>query len=308
MLLIDRALVEAFLYPARPGDHAGDGRLIAADARSGAVLWDSRSARAALLPAALEHAPAMLEDAQGRAYRAYFGDSAGTLWRLDLPPGPTEAWRLSRLADLEALASVSGRVSFPVAPELFRAVDGTGRPFDGLLLPALVEEGAGSRIDLLLVRDYALDPDAPLVTVVAADLDAARDCETAGCPPDAGPGWYLADAAPGDALAVAPLIDGGRVFLATHTRLSRACDSASAERFVVVVDLETATPMLEGTSGDALSLGRQALEGPYPVDGAIRVPGLAEALAAQGVGERFLAAKGLATRRYYWLDLLLDSD
>jgi hypothetical protein len=306
-LPVDGSSRESFLYPAPPEESASGGRVIAADARSGAVLWDSQQSAAAL-PAALEHAPALLEDGEGRAYRAYFGDAAGNVWRLDLPRGSEAEWRLSRLADLAGLAGGSGTVSFPVAPDLFLGIDGSGRPFDGLVLPALVETAAGRRIDLLLLRDYALDQgDAP-EPVRADDLVAARDCESPGCPPDTGPGWHLADAAPGDALAVAPLIDGGRIFLATHTQLSLDCDDASAERFVVIVDLESALPLFGGDDGDAFAVGRRRLDGPRPDGAVVHLPGLAEALAAEGVAENVLEARGLAARRCYWLDLLLDSD
>jgi len=307
MLLVDGSVRESFLYPARPLDTAIGGRLIAADARSGVVLWDSEQSADAL-PAALEHAPSLLEDEQGVAYRAYFGDAAGIVWRLDLTPGPVAGWRLSRLADLSGLAGDSGSVSFLVAPDLFLGIDGSGRPFDGLVLPALVEAAAGRRIDLLLLRDYALDPDAAVEPVRAADLVAARDCESSGCPPDTGPGWYLAGAAPGDALAVTPLVDGGRIFLATHTQRSLDCDDASAERFVVIVDLESGMPLFGDDDGDAFALGRQELDGPRPGEGVVQLPGMAEALAARGVAASVLEARGLEARRRYWLDLLLDSD
>jgi hypothetical protein len=306
-LALDGSSRDSFLYPAQPEDPGAGGRLIAADARSGAVLWDSQQSAGAP-PAGLEHAPALLEDEEGRATRAYFGDTAGTVWRLDLPPGPAAGWRLSRLADLSGLAGDSGTVSFPVAPDLFLGSDGSGRPFDGLVLPALVEAAAGRRIDLLLLRDYALDPDDRIAPVRAADLVAARGCESPGCPPDTGPGWYLADAAPGDALAVAPLIDGGRLFFATHRQLSLDCDEASAERFVVIVDLERAAPLFGGDEGGAFALGRRRLDGPRPDGGVVHLPGLAEVLAAEGVAESALEARGLAARRRYWLDLLLDSD
>ncbi len=306
-LALDGSPRDGFLYPAQPEVPGAGGRLIAADARSGAVLWDSQQSAGAP-PAALEHAPALLEDEQGRATRAYFGDTAGTVWRLDLPPGPAAGWRLARIADVAGLATDGGTVSFPVAPDLFLGSDGSGRPFDGLVLPALVETAAGRRIDLLLLRDYALDQgDAP-EPVRADDLVAARDCESPGCPPDTGPGWHLADAAPGDALAVAPLIDGGRIFLASHAQLSLDCDDASAERFVVIVDLERAAPLFGGDDEEAFALGRRVLDGPRPDGGVVQLPGLAEALAADGVAESVLAARGLEARRRYWLDLLLDSD
>ncbi|MEQ8265254.1 hypothetical protein [Pseudohaliea sp.] len=306
-LQIDGASHEIFLYPARPVDPATGGRLIAADALSGAVLWDSQRSAAAL-PAALEHAPALLEDDQGRAYRAYLGDAAGNVWRLDIPRESVAEWRLSLLADLAGLAGGGGTVSFPVGPDLFLGVDGIGRPFDGLVLPVLVETVAGRRIDLLLLRDYALDQGVALEPVRATDLVAARDCESPGCPPDTGPGWHLADAAPGDALAVVPLIDGGRIFLATHARLSLACDDASAERFLVIVDLESALPLFGGDDGDAFALGRRVLDGPRPEGGVVHLQGMDEALAARGVAENVLEARGLAVSRLYWLDLLLDSD
>jgi len=306
-LTVDGSPRDSFLYPAQPEDPGAGGRLIAADARSGAVLWDSLQSAGAL-PAGLEHAPALLEDEQGRATRAYFGDTAGTVWRLDLPPGPVTPWRLSRLADLAGLAGGSGTVSFPVAPDLFLGSDGSGRPFDGLVLPALVEASAGRRIDLLLLRDYAPDTDVEPAPVRAADLVAARGCEAPDCPPDTGPGWYLADAAPGDALAVTPLIDGGRIFLASHALRSLDCDDASAERFLVIVDLKSAVPLFGGGDGEAFVLGRRLLDGPHPDGGVVHLPGLAEALAAEGVAESVLEARGLAARRRYWLDLLLDSD
>ncbi|WP_035517066.1 pilus assembly protein [Pseudohaliea rubra] len=305
----DGGRLDLFLYPAEPTADAADrGRLIAADANSGAVRWDSSRAAGAARPASLEHAPALLVNNRGVAYRAYFGDGAGGIWRLDLPPGPTTGWSLDRLASLEGLASGVGAVAFPVAPDLFLGVDGTGRPFDGLVLSALIDEEDGRRIDLLLLRDYALDEGQPEKTLAAEDLVAVRACDTVTCPPASGPGWYLAAAAPGDALAVAPLIDGGRIFLATHTRLSLSCEDATAERFVVVVDLERGEPVLEGDQAGGFALGRQRLEGPRPVQGAIHSPGLREALERRGLGEERLVAEGLILRRRYWLDLLLDAD
>lgn len=305
-VLIDGALTELFLYPAQARD--GGGRLIAADARSGAVVWDSGQAVDGELPAAIGHAPAVLADARGLAYRAYFGDGAGGVWRLDLPPGGAAAWRLNRLADLRGLATDAGTVAIPVEPDLFRAVDGAGRPFDGLVLSALVAADNGQRVDLVLLRDYAVDGTGLEETLDRSDLAAVRSCDKADCPPDTGPGWYLADAAPGNALAVAPLIDGGRIFLATHERLSRDCDSGSAERFVVIVDLASASPLYTTTEGDAFALGRQVLDGPRPADGRIYAPGLAEALGAAGLAEGVLDAQGLVVQRRYWLDLLLDAD
>lgn len=307
-LMIDGTLTDLFFYPAAPRAGAGGGRLVAADARSGAMVWDSDRSADRMLPAPVAHAPAVLTNAEGIAYRAYFGDGAGGVWRLDLPAGPAAAWRLSRLADLAGLATDGGTVTIPVAPDLFRAVDGAGRPFDGLVLSLLVPASQGLQVDLVLLRDYAVDGTQPRQPLESLDLVAVRRCGTPDCPPPAGPGWYLADAAPGDALAVAPLIDGGRIFLATHNRLSLACDTASAERFVVIVALESGDAVYPGEEGGAFALGRQVLDGPRPADGVIHLPGLAEALAAQGVEEDALAAEGLAVTRRYWLDLLLDSD
>jgi hypothetical protein len=311
-LLLERALTELFFYPSPPrdgdGDGAGSGRLIAAGARSGAVLWDSNWAGGEVLPAPLKHAPVVLANAEGLAYRAYFGDGAGVVWRLDLPPGPTAGWQLRRLADLQGLATVAGKVAIPVEPDVFRAVDGAGRPFDGLVLSVLVSNEDERRIDLVLLRDYAVDGAALEETLENSDLVAVRSCDTPACPPAAGPGWYLADAAAGDALAVAPLIDGGRIFLATHNRLSLDCDRASAERFVVIVDLESGEAVYPAAGSGTFSLGRQVLDGPRPAGGVIHLPGLAEVLAEQGVEESVLIAQGLAVKRRYWLDLLLDSD
>ncbi|HKK23446.1 MAG TPA: hypothetical protein VJ947_07155, partial [Pseudohaliea sp.] len=125
-------------------------------------------------------------------------------------------------------------------------------------------------------------------------------------PPASGPGWHLTDAAPGDALAVAPLIDGGRVFLATHERFSLDCDAGTAVRFATVVDLQSGAGLL-GEAG-SIALGRQALHTPVPGAGEVRLPGLAAALAAEGLDPGLLTARGLTVRRRYWLDLLLDSD
>ena len=144
--------------------------------------------------------------------------------------------------------------------------------------------------------------------LATSDLTAVGDCadDASDCPPASGPGWYLADAAPGDALAVAPLIDGGRVFLATHDRLSLDCDTATAVRFATVIDLESGAGLLGDEA--SVALGRQTLAAPVPEAGEVRLPGLAEALAARGLDRELLTARGLQVRRRYWLDLLLDAD
>jgi hypothetical protein len=195
-----------------------------------------------------------------------------------------------------------------VAPDLFHAVDGDGRAFDGVVLAAVVDSGGERRVDLLLLRDYALADGTAVEPVVLSHLARIRACARAGppCPPAAGPGWYLDAAAPGDALAYAPLVDGGRVFLATHDSRSLDCASATALRFATVIDLETGAGLLGGER--SVVLGRQRLAGPVPGDGRILLPGLGEVLRTQGLDEGLLAARGLRVRRSYWLDLLLDAD
>ena len=294
-LMIDGRRRDVFIYPAVTEASAGAAAtVIVADASNGAVLWSSVLPAEAGAAAAFEHAPVVLSDDAGLAYRAYAGDLAGGVWRLDLPAGPATDWAAVRLADLGELADAGGTVSFPAPPDLFRAVDGDGRPFDGLVFAALVEAGGERRLDLVLLRDYAVHGAEAPALLTASDLTAVGDCadDASACPPASGPGWYLADATPGDALAVAPLIDGGRVFLATHDRLSLDCDTATALRFATVIDLESGAGLLGDDA--SVALGRQTLAAPAPEAGEVRLPGLAEALGRTGAGSRTADGAGPA--------------
>lgn len=282
-------------------------QLVIAD-DAGVPLWSAGSAAPLRIAAPVAASPAVLETAGGVAYRAYLGDGTGGVWRVDFPPGsPPSAWRISRLADLAGLAG-DGKVSFPVAPDLVRAVDDSGRPFDGVVLAALVEEGGQRRIDLALLRVYGLDAAGRDDHLETGDLIDAAACDQAvsSCPPATGPGWYLRGASAGDALMASPLIDGGRIFLATYARASLDCEATTAVRFAGIIELESGRSLLG--DAQAVALERQPLEGPAIEGGRLQLPGLAAALERASLPGELAVARGLQPRRSYWLDLLLDAD
>jgi hypothetical protein len=303
---------DVFVYPSTaPTPSSQALRLVFVDAAGGAVLAAASGAADPLREVSTASTPLFLFEREGIAYRAYLVDAAGGVWRVDLQSG-LDSVQLTRLADLRSLAGPGERLSFPVPPDLYRGRDDAGRAYDGLVLAAAVDGAAGRRIDLLLLRDYPRAGGAVSAAITFSDLVALDSCatdapdSTATCNASRGPGWYLRAVAPGDALSSAPLIDGGRVFLTTHSALTRDCNGESARRFAVVVDLPSGRSELG--EDRYLTLGRQPLDGPEVSDGRIVVPGLAEALGDEALSESMLQARGARGRLVYWLDLLLDAD
>ena len=305
--------VRVYVAAAAPAG-AGARAVIVGD--SGTVLWSGPLGAAGGPAAASGRVDygelAFLRRSDGTAYRAYFGDSAGRIWRLELlspvADGPAAArWRVLPLATLADRRGTGP--GFTVRPELFRGIDGAGEPFDGVLLAGVVSAAGTERIDLFLLRDYVVAGARSAEAVVAGRLADAGACtaDEDGCPPAVGPGWRLEGAARGDTLAGGPLLDGGRIYLASYLSASVDCESGTAQRFAAVVDLATAAA--PATLPPLLDIGRGAPAEPALDAGGIDLPGLPAALRAVAPrGAASLAPSGPAVRRLYWRDLMLDAD
>lgn len=271
-------------------------------------------------------AAAMLRRADGLAQRLYVGDSAGRVWRIDLPlvstrgdAGSTASGSqqavsgspLTLLADLSRVGA-AGAVQFRMAPDLVRSIDSNGRPFDGVLIAS---EGAGSEPyddignGLFFLRDYAVRTrgpgEAPHRVITWQDLWPSQPSSASGV----GAGWFARFQNTAEVARNRPVTDGGRVFLVTASPAPECGDEPLALTYVF--NLSDGRPFERTVPGSIAGVG--PLSGPTISGREIVLPGLGIALPATSDdgGRRFRArftAEGVFARFAYWRDLLLDAD
>lgn len=301
---------DAWLYLAATGADAAPTRLVAVDPRSGALLWSAAVPESAALAAPGQPAPALLRDHRELARRAYLGDAAGNLWRIDFPDGGgAGAPRFIRVADLVGLAAPGGSVAIDVTPDVFRALDSEGHAYDGVVVAVSVRAAGRQRIDLVLLRDYVSGGhERPRAATTVSDLTRIDDCRLPSrpCAVGRGPGWYRQDVLAGDRPLAAPLVDGGRVFLGAYDSAALDCDALTAPLFATVIDLRSGESQLDDER--FLALGQQPLAGPAVVGDRVMLPGLLRAVRERGLAPDLLRARGLGVRRLYRRDLLLDAE
>jgi type IV pilus assembly protein PilY1 len=221
-------------------------------------------------------------DAKGFADRAYVGDMAGNVWRMDLddPTSPTNAsagWKLHKLASL-------GARKFFYPPDVV-----LGANFDAVLV------GSGDREKVLsktssdrfyMIKDAKLGLDGTgQATITEGDLVVnTADSTTAK-------GWYYALNVNGEKVVNAPVTIGGVVYFATNKPVVQpVCKAALGEaRSYAISFLDgsgTRTPGGVGTGDDAYSL---VLTGgglpPSPVAGLVDIGGTIVPVCL-GCGER----------------------
>lgn len=290
---------------------SGD-ELVVTDAGTGNLLWSSEAVseeiRVLLATGRPLGLPAFLEDARGFAYRGYFADGAGTIWRLDLPgqgAGESPAlWTLQPFARLTG----EGQLRLDQPPALVRSIDRRGRPFDGLLLVAEARgtDGALSTV-FYFMRDYDLEPHAPIAEPLKiadlADASSCRDRKTV-CPRAESAGWRVAVSVAGRLPVGRALIEGGRVFLTTYDASTENCLAGDAETQLHVLTLETGSAA--GGSGGEITLGRQRPKEVRLRDGMIWWPG--RITRQDNPGSEWAAIRGAGVFVLYWRDLQIDAD
>lgn len=299
-------------------------RLMLVALPSGEVLWElllsphevSHETHAGhpRLAATLGAAGVLRAD-DGVMQRVYAGDSAGRVWRVDLPPLARAAeaatdWQVELFADLSR-QDPAPPVRFSLAPDLVRSIDAEGRPFDGLIMAsegAVSAAPAGIGNGTYFLRDYAIEPR----TAVAASgpVITWRDLalSTTASRAQSGSGWFSAFQNPAEVALYRPHTDGGRVFLMTALAAGE-CESVLLA-LTYVLNVSDGRPLIDTLPGSVAGVGR--LAGPRIEDGEIVLPGRGIGLrtvsgATPGYRARFRAI-GIVARVNYWRDLLLDAD
>jgi type IV pilus assembly protein PilY1 len=308
------------LYTGSAADGAAPGPagISIAAADSGEILWYATPATGAdatghrvehrALGAAITAGAAVLTDSRGIAYRAYVGDTAGNVWRIDLPASGPGDWSLRRVAALRDPQTGHAPV-FAFAPDVVRTVDGRGRPFHGLVLAGAGAAGDAAPRHLFYLRDYA-QPDAggaPSLPIGWGDLTDADACAGRSVCNSSAAGWRLPLSRPGEVAAGRALVEGGRVFLSTWLPDAAECDRERGTAAVYTVRLADGAPL---DSAPVRHFPDAGMPGePFLSEGRITL--LADGDAA---GDAFpedawsAPAVGAALSSLYWRDLFLDSD
>ena len=188
---------------------------------------------------------AMLTDTAGTALHAYFGDSAGRVWRLDFTDAYDvgDSWGISLVARLG-----SGEFfDYAGAPALVSALDGSGAPFTGVLLTTERRRTSDAGpMALYYLRDYA--PFAggsglpPIVPDDLADLDACAGRD-AHCVLRHRAGWRMDTTLAGRRASDSALIEGGRVFLSLSQAADNPCSSAPTATELLAMGLADGAPV-----------------------------------------------------------------
>ena len=242
-------------------------------------------------------------DAVGAALHAYFGDSAGRVWRIDFPDTDDDGdnWGLSLVARLG-----SGEFfDYAGVPALVSALDRGGSPFTGVLLTTERRgvSGAGG-MTLYYLRDYA--PFAggsglpPIVPDDLADLDACAGRD-AHCVRRHRAGWRMATTLAGRRASDSALIEGGRVFLSLSQAAGNPCSTAPTPTGLLAMELADGAPVYAERRIHPLgehAPGRVEVSG-----GRLHWPGWS----ASEAGLRELAnPRGIGVFRLGWRDIYTD--
>lgn len=307
---------DALIYATLSSDVSPASRIVAIDAATGSLLWFAEDTPGAGRLGAISAPPAILLDALGVAYRAYVGDGAGQIWRIDLRANVKNS-RLRLLAEPGVSTGDITRLSFETTPDVVRGFDAAGRPYDGVVLTGRVDSGIGPRLELFFLRDEVTSSErgedrsgeSSILLSHLCDIEACSEAG-GGCRDSGAKGWRrslgTARGPEGELRLLAPLIDGGRVFVTAASANTDDCQSPDAQRRLFLIDVATGCPLLPGLN--SIDLGRGDARDPEIIDGRIAIPGLIERLPELNLPSGFLRAERLRPRRLYRLDLLLDAD
>ena len=250
---------------------------------------------------------AVQTDAVGAALHAYFGDSAGRVWRIDFPDTYDDGDGLGLGLSLSLVARLGSGEFFDYAgsPALVSALDRGGSAFTGVLLTTERRRisGAGG-MTLYYLRDYA--PFAggselpPIVPNDLADLDACAGRD-AHCVRRHRSGWRMATTLAGRRASDSALIEGGRVFLSLSQAAGDPCATAPTPTGLLAMELADGAPIYAERRIHPLgehAPGRVEISG-----GRLHWPGWS----ASEAGLRELAKpRGMGVFRMRWRDIYTD--
>jgi type IV pilus assembly protein PilY1 len=199
-----------------------------------------------------------LRNTNGVIHRLYVGDTGGTVWRVDLPPG-TEAnhrrdnWFITRLAVLGEDGATTDRRFFH-KPDVVETKDSFG-DYDGIVI------SSGNRADPnetavenyhFYIKDRLISSGADTVKtrdaspLTLADLADQSDCgvaddDSCALPSALANGWRIRLQRSGEKGLATGLVDGGRVFMTSFVPASAVASCAPTEGTgkLYVVDLAT---------------------------------------------------------------------
>ena len=322
------------------------------DARSGELIWKAvRGATGSASERHYEHAGltdsipspvAALRTSDGIIHRLYVGDTGGTVWRVDLPPGEGERhrrdnWTISVLADLgrdpdETDGSAARDLRFFHPPEIVRSFDATGA-FEGVLVQSGNRANpldTSAQDHLFYLKDRNVAGGRGLQGQAAKDhdrvsryqfedlVDRTECVEATGI--DAGgtncseqqlsAGWKLRFSRPGEKGLSKPLVDGGRVFATTYTPpVENSCSALQGQGHLYALDLQDATALAGGVR--VRELGPGIPPEPLHLGDLILLPGggvdLDDFSPGSGAGVGKLVPTAAPQRyRVYWREPSMD--
>jgi type IV pilus assembly protein PilY1 len=273
------------------------------DARSGELIWKAvRGATGSASERHFEHAGltdsvpsavAALRNAQDIVYRLYVGDTGGTVWRVDLPPGEAplhrrDNWTISVLADLgrdpdEADGSEARDLRFFHRPEIVRSFDTIG-DFEGVIIQSGDRAhplAVGTQDHLFYIKDRSQHQSGvshyrfeDLVDRTVCVNGAEIDSTGIGCSEhQLAAGWKLRFSRPGEKGLSRPLVDGGRVFATTYSPPSteNSCSALEGQGHLYALKLQDATALAGGVR--VHDLGQGIPPEPVHLGGLILLPG-----------------------------------
>lgn len=208
------------------------------DAETGELIWKAVGGSGTSSSTVFYHAdfrdsvpssPAVLDsDGNGEHDRAYFGDTGGNVWRVDMSGANTSNWKLTRLARLGRHGSgASGKADdrrFFHRPDIVQSFDDDGS-FDAVVI------GSGDRED---PKDYGgtttnymfMIKDRNIAAGAGADVnldlgslgDVTNTCLTSGgtCSADLGSGWALQLQSAGEKSLATPVTISNAVYFTTY--------------------------------------------------------------------------------------------
>ncbi|QIB66351.1 pilus assembly protein [Kineobactrum salinum] len=280
-------------YSSRVGKDAGDAddavgnAIYIINARTGALIWKAvRGETGSVSNTVYQHAElvdsipsavTVLRDTGGVIHRLYVGDTGGTVWRVDLPPGSgvshrQDNWFVTRLAVLGEDGRTTDRRFFH-PPDVVETRDSFGA-YDGIVI------SSGNRADPnetavenhhFYIKDRLVSSGAAAVKarddnpLTLTDLADQSDCDTAGdscaLPPALANGWRIRLQRAGEKGLATALTDGGRVFMTSFVPASAGgrCAPAEGAGKLYAVDLATGSGQVVYDLGPGIPPGVTAV-------------------------------------------------
>ena len=221
------------------------------DAETGQLLWKAvggsgtSNSKVFYQPRLVDSVPSSVavidSDGDGRQDRAYFGDTGGQVWRVDMAGGDTSEWKLTLLASLgrhSALLAggVADDLRFFHRPDIVQDRDENG-PYDAVIL------GSGDRADPLdlgglvsnwkfMIKDRRVKPGTGIdIALSRSNLgDITDTCKTVdgACTADLINGWALRLEAFGEKSLATALTIGNTVYFSTYVPVGGSSEGACA--------------------------------------------------------------------------------